>query len=68
MQTKYTTGQNVLIPAKIRSAEEQNGRIIYHVDADYWDGIDEDAIILDENAERQQAMKTFVDNLMGRNK
>lgn len=59
MVTKYTTGQAVLIPATIRSAEEINGQIIYHVEADTWEGIPEDAVIVNENAESQRAMQAF---------
>lgn len=50
MNTKYTTGQAVLIPAVIESAREENGTIIYSVQADYWRGIPEDAIIVDQAA------------------
>lgn len=67
MQTKYTTGQAVLIPATIRSAEEINGQIVYRVDADIWEGIPEEAIIVNDNAETQRAMKTFMDTLLNRN-
>lgn len=66
METKYTTGQAVLIPATIRSAEEIDGKIIYRVDAETWEGIPEDAIIINENAESQLAMKTFMNKLLGR--
>lgn len=66
MQTKYTTGQAILIPAKIRSAEEQNGKILYRVDGDFWEGIPEDAIIVDENAEKASIMKDFMNKLIGR--
>lgn len=66
MQTKYNTGQAILIPATIRSAEEINGQIVYKVDADTWEGIPEDAIIVNENAESQRAMKTFMNKLLGR--
>ena len=64
MNTKYTTGQSVLIPATIRSAEEINGQIIYHVDADPWEGIPEDAVIINDNAQIQTAMQRFRDTLM----
>lgn len=67
MQTKYSTGQAILIPARIRSAEEQNGKIIYHVDADVWEGIPEDAVVVDDNATKADIMKTFMDTLLGRN-
>ena len=50
MNTKYTTGQAVLIPAVIESAREENGTIIYEVQADPWKGIPEDAIIVDQAA------------------
>lgn len=50
MNTKYTTGQAVLIPAVIESAREENGTIIYNVQADSWRGIPEDAIIVDQAA------------------
>lgn len=59
MVTKYNTGDAVLIPATIRSAEEINGQIIYHVEAETWNGIPEDAIVVNENAEAQRAMETF---------
>lgn len=68
MNTKYTTGQAVLIPATISTVEQINGKIVYHVEADTWNGIPEDAIIVDEKAEAQMAMKTFMDNLFGENR
>lgn len=34
MQTKYNTGEYVLIPAKIISAREENNSITYQVDVD----------------------------------
>lgn len=61
MVTKYTTGDAVLIPATIESAEEIDGKIVYHVHAEPWEGIPEDAIIVNENAESQRAMQTFMD-------
>lgn len=64
MITKYTTGQAILIPATIRNAEEINGQIIYHVDADPWEGIPEDAIVLNDNAQIQSAMQRFRETLM----
>ena len=65
MQTKYTTGQAILVPATIRSAEERNGEIIYHVDTDdLWDGVPEDAIIVNEDAEAQRAMEKFRQSLL----
>lgn len=67
MNTKYNTGQAILIPATIRNAREENGKIIYDVDANTWDGFPEDAIIVDENAERQKALQTFMDGLLARN-
>lgn len=68
MQTKYNTGQAILIPATIRSAREIDGQIIYDVDANTWDGIPEDAIIVNENAESQRAMQTFMDSLLGKDR
>lgn len=65
MQTKFNTGQAVLIPATITTAEERDGKIIYHVEADIWEGIPEDAIIVNESAEAQLAMSRFMDGLMG---
>ena len=64
MQTKYTTGQSVLIPATIKSAEEINGQIIYHVEADVWEGIPENSVIIDKNAQSQAAMRTFMNTLL----
>lgn len=67
MNTKYNTGQAILIPATIRSAEERDGQIIYHVDAEIWEGIPEAAVVVDERAEAQSAMRTFMDSLLDRN-
>lgn len=64
MNTKYTTGQSVLIPATIRNAEEINGQIIYHVEADTWEGIPEDAIVINNDAQIQSAMQRFRDTLL----
>lgn len=61
MITKYTTGQAIMIPATIRSAEEVNGKIIYQVETDHWDGIPEDQIVINDQA---AAMKTFREALM----
>lgn len=59
MVTRYNTGDAVLIPATITSAEERDSQIIYRVDANIWDGIPENAIIRNENAEVQRAMESF---------
>ena len=59
MVTRYNTGDAVLIPATITSAEERDSQIIYKVDANIWDGIPENAIIQNENAEVQRAMESF---------
>ncbi len=59
MVTRYNTGDAVLIPATITSAEERDSQIIYKVDANIWDGIPENAIIRNENAEVQRAMESF---------
>ena len=63
MTTKYTTGQTVLVPATIRSAEERDGQIIYHVESDMYDGIPEDAILLNEDTQIADAMRIFRDKL-----
>lgn len=60
MITRYNTGDAVLIPATIRSAEERDGQIIYHVDAETWEGIEESLIVADNRAEAQRAMQKFV--------
>lgn len=65
MVTKYNTGQAILIPATIESAEEKDGQIIYSVHANTWDGVPENAIIVDENAQAQKAMQTFMQSLLG---
>ena len=67
MDTKYNTGDAVLIPATIRSAEEINGQIIYHVDADTWGGIPEDAVVVNDNAASQRAMQSFLDEFKADN-
>lgn len=48
MNTKYTTGQAVLVPATIESAREENGVIIYDIRGNFYEGIPEDAIIVDQ--------------------
>lgn len=68
MVTKYNTGQAVLIPATIRSAREENGQVIYDVSADTWEGIPEDAIIVNDNAEAERAMQAFMNTLTRRNR
>lgn len=68
MVTKYNTGQAILIPATIRSAREVNGQVIYDVDANTWEGIPEDAVILNDKAETQRAMQAFMDTLTRRNR
>ena len=67
MDTKYNTGDAILIPATIRSAEEINGQIIYHVDADTWNGIPEDAVVVNDNAASQRAMQSFLDEFKADN-
>ena len=67
MITKYNTGDAVLIPATIKSAEEINGQIVYRVEADTWEGIPENAIIVNENAESQRAMQSFLDEFKADN-
>lgn len=61
MNSKYTTGQAVLIPATIEAVREENGVIVYQVSADTWRGIPEDAIIIDEQAAARQ---TYEDEMM----
>lgn len=61
MVTKYNTGDSILIPATIESAEEVNGKIIYSVRAETWRGIPEETIVVNKDAEVQNAMKTFLD-------
>ena len=63
MVTKYNTGDAILIPATIRSAEERDGQIIYQVDVNTWDGIPENAVISDERAQAQKAMQSFAREL-----
>ncbi|MBR2554170.1 MAG: hypothetical protein IKE94_04830 [Aeriscardovia sp.] len=60
MQTKYTTGQAVLIPATITSAREENGTIIYDVESRHWEGVPENAIVIDNEA----AARAAFDNAM----
>lgn len=61
METKYATGQAVLIPAIIRSAREVNGVIMYDVEYDSYN-IREDNIVLDDRANAiafQREMERF---------
>lgn len=61
MVTLYNTGDSILIPATIESAEEVNGKIIYSVSAETWRGIPEEAIVVNKDAEVQNAMRAFLD-------
>lgn len=65
MITRYNTGDAILIPATIRSAEEINGQIIYKVDADIWEGIPENAIVVNPDADIQRAMQNFTRQVTG---
>ena len=49
MTTKYNTGDQVLIPATIRSAKQDDAGVVYEVDADLW-GIPEAYIQTDSRA------------------
>ena len=55
MNTKYTTGQAVLVPATIESAREENEVIVYEVRGNFYGGIPEDAIIVDQAAAAKAA-------------
>lgn len=61
METKYATGQAVLVPAIIRNAREVNGVIVYDVEYDSYN-IREDDIVLDDRANAiafQREMERF---------
>jgi PHD/YefM family antitoxin component YafN of YafNO toxin-antitoxin module len=61
MQTKYATGQAVLVPAIIRNAREENGVIMYEVEYDRY-SVREDDIVLDDRANAiafQREMERF---------
>jgi len=62
METKFSTGDAVLIPAIIRNASEKDGQIFYQVDADIWEGIPEGSIVKNEKTEAAIAMKAFADS------
>ena len=70
MQTRYNTGQAVLIPATIISAREENGAIIYDVESRHWEGVPEDAIVIDRDASARAAfdreMRTLSERLGAR--
>lgn len=63
MITKYTTGQNVLIPATIRSAREENGKVIYEINGDYWNGIPEDSIVINDQVSAEVAFNRAMESL-----
>ncbi len=66
MVTRFNTGDAVLIPATIRTAEEIDGQIIYHVEANTWEGIPENAIVVNPDANIQRAMERFTEQLTQR--
>ena len=67
MITKYSTGDRVLIPAVITSAREVGGVIIYDVRSEEaWDGIREDAIVLDSKASALARFRETIDELNDR--
>ena len=61
MVTMYNTGDSILIPATIESAVEVDGKIICSIRAKTWRGIPEEAIVVNKDAEVQNAMRTFLD-------
>ena len=63
MQSKYTTGQAILIPAKIRAVEERDGAIFYKVDTDIWDGIPEEQIVTDDQVAARAAFNKAMSQL-----
>lgn len=63
MQSKYTTGQAILIPAKIRAVEERDGAIFYKVDTDIWDGIPEEQIVTDDKVAARAAFNKAMTQL-----
>ena len=60
MVTKYNTGQQILIPATIRNAREENDQIIYEVDTNHWEGIPEDQIVVDDRTAERAAFAAGV--------
>ena len=61
METKYATGQAVLVPAIIRNAREENGVIMYEVEYDRY-SVREDDIVVDDRANAiafQREMERF---------
>ena len=65
MTTKYNTGQRVLISAEIVSASSENGVIMYEVNANSWDKIREEDIILDDRASVFMGMRELREGLIG---
>lgn len=63
MQSKYTTGQAILIPATIRGIEERNGHIVYKVDADLWEGVEEDQIVIDDKVSARVAFNKAMEKM-----
>lgn len=63
MQTRYTTGQAILIPAVIRSAREVNGKIVYEVDANTWEGVPEDEVVVDYETSARAAFNQAMNKL-----
>ena len=63
MVSKYTTGQTVLIPATIRGIEERNGQIFYKIDADLWNGVQEDQIVIDDVVSARAAFNHAMEKL-----
>lgn len=57
MVTRFNTGDNILIPATIKSAREENGVVIYEVDANLWEGIPEDQIVVNEAAASRRVVE-----------
>lgn len=66
MNTKFNTGQAVLIPATIVSAREENGTIIYDVESRHWEGVPENAIVIDNEAAARAAFDSAMRTLSER--
>ena len=61
METRFNTGDSVLVPAIIEAAREENGGIVYEVRVNSYE-VPEDAVSENYKSDVQRAMQSFIDD------
>lgn len=64
MVTKFNTGDMIMIPARITSARESNGVVLYDVEYT-WEPVREDQVVPAPEAVTQEAFDRLREGLIG---